>query len=505
MREQGANADVGVETITVHGYGPGQYPDGFPADTQDAQVPESAVREVLDPKARYMIRQGRDCTGAMWDLRKLIPVDLPAMADADCAWFNSRTMRWEKIPNGYACAPRAPPPSDQDVLDAYRRHAAYMMAQAKDDGDVDDDEETDDDDAGEPASAQDLNSKEGYASSDQRGAGEGEQNSDEEDARDDVIADEFESEGEWGSSGNWGTDPAFNDIVEFEGSGSNYSADARQKKRQQERDRKNPSRRVEYDTEEEDLEDDLEFLNEIAGNAGEELGKPKSTDRAPRRKFSEEEQQKVDDIASAIRYVAAGLGRTPIAVMEATGLLPPSYGRSANGYNVFKAWITTRPECPPGKLLTDYCMLNYSIDKILGDLKTFTKAVHPMYLKAIEGLDTQARKAVVAEWMEDIESAEKYQVADVDKRMQRAILQLKPLVNHVYDATILVLIDDTRRKPYHLKMILRCCLSSSASQEMLRPNNDHASSQAQQLSALSLKIARMPPSLLMSSKTSQPY
>lgn len=53
-----------------------------------------------------------------------------------------------------------------------------------------------------------------------------------------------------------------------------------------------------------------------------------------------------------------------------------------------------------------------------------------MYLQAVDGLDTKARKALVAEWLEDIESADKYQIADVDKHMQRAILQLKPLVNH---------------------------------------------------------------------------
>lgn len=75
-------------------------------------------------------------------------------------------------------------------------------------------------------------------------------------------------------------------------------------------------------------------------------------------------------------------------------------------------------------------MSNHLVNKIPGNLETFTEAVRPMYLKAVDGLDTKARKALMAEWLEDIESADKYQVADVDKRMQRAILQLKPLVNH---------------------------------------------------------------------------
>lgn len=329
MREEGANDRVDVAAITVHGYGPGQYPDGFPPDTQDAHVPESSVREVLDLTARYMIRQGRDHTGSMSELRKFVLADMPAMDDADCAWYNSRTERWEKIPKGYACAPRAPPPSDEDIRDAYRRHAAYMMAQAKDDGQVGSDDEENDDDV----------------------AGEGEQSGDGEDGRDNGIEDEFESEGQWGSEGNWGSDAVLNDIVEFEGSGSNYSADARQKKRQQERDRKNPSRQVEYDTEEEDLEDDRQFLQEIAGNAVEAVAESKASDRMSRHKFSEEEKVQVDDVARVIREVAAGQGRTPIAIMEETGLLPPSYGRSSNAYNVYKAWITTQPECPAGKFL----------------------------------------------------------------------------------------------------------------------------------------------------------
>lgn len=61
-------------------------------------------------------------------------------------------------------------------------------------------------------------------------------------------------------------------------------------------------------------------------------------------------------------------------------------------------------------------------------MKAFTAAVRPMYRKAVTGLSDKARKVKLAQWVEDIEAAEKYQLADVDKRMQRAILQLKPLV-----------------------------------------------------------------------------
>lgn len=430
MREEATKNDIEmdeIEAITVHGYGPGKYPDGFPPDTNDTHVPESAVREVLDLNARYMIRQGRDRTGSMSDLRKFVLADMPAMEDADCAWYNSRTMRWEKIPEGYACAPRAPPPSDQDMEEAYRRHAAYMMAQAKEEGDVDsDDEDNNSDGADEPAAADDRDDQEGYVASEQRGGDEEEENRDRDDGED-----EYDGEGEWGSEGNWGTDPALNDIAEFEGSGSNYSADARQKKRQQEHDRRYTSKPVECDTEEDDLEDDRQFLHDISGNAGGELTTSEPVKQTSRRKFSEEEKQQVDNIACAIREVASDMGRTPIAVIEATGLLPPSYARSSNCYNVYKAWITTRPECPPGMFLMDYFMLTTRINEIIGNLKTFTAAVRPMYKKAIGGLSDEAREAKIAGWLEDIELAEKYQVADVDKRMQRAILQLKPLVNDV--------------------------------------------------------------------------
>lgn len=41
-----------------------------------------------------------------------------------------------------------------------------------------------------------------------------------------------------------------------------------------------------------------------------------------------------------------------------------------------------------------------------------------MYKKAVTGLSDKARKVKLAQWVEDIEAAEKYQLADVDKRMQ---------------------------------------------------------------------------------------
>lgn len=214
--------DVESEAITVHGFGPGKYPDSFPQDTMDGEVPEAQVREVVDLTAKYMIRQGHDRTGSRTDLRKFVLADMPAMDDANCAWYNSRTSRWENIPIGYACAPSAPLPSDDNMAEAYRRHISCMMQQAKDEGaEFDSDEEEHDRSEGSAANEAECADEEaGYVAHNGRGDGHREENMLEGDEMSDEVVDQHNEEDVWE------VDPALNNILGFEGSGSNYSADA---------------------------------------------------------------------------------------------------------------------------------------------------------------------------------------------------------------------------------------------------------------------------------------